>query len=124
MRGIGCGRLVEAILYVNTIVNIIILMLPSKALGFESKHRDRNLERLFSMGQIAVTIILFGLFSHPSKTFDLSSDFSLKNNPKHVWQYGYPATESLAPDHKTNCGDTTGLFAGVALLSDADGGRR
>lgn len=32
------------------------------------------------------------------KTFDLSEDFSLQNNPNHVWQYGYSATNSLAPD--------------------------
>ena len=47
---------------------------------------------------IASIIILFGLFGHPSQTFDLSADFSLHDNPNHVWQYGYSATNSLDPD--------------------------
>jgi len=50
------------------------------------------------MGQIAGILILFGLFAHAPKTFDLSSDFSLTNNPNKVWQCGYSATNSLAPD--------------------------
>ncbi len=32
------------------------------------------------------------------KTFDLSDDFSLQNNPNRVWQYGYSVSNSLAPD--------------------------
>src|SRR5271165_7375474 len=47
---------------------------------------------------IASIIILFGLFGHPSQTFDLSADFSLHANPNGVWQYGYSETNSLAPD--------------------------
>ena len=38
--------------------------------------------------------------SKPAQTriFDLSNDFSMENNPNEVWQYGYSATNSLAPD--------------------------
>jgi hypothetical protein len=31
-------------------------------------------------------------------TFDLAADFSLRDNPNKVWQYGYSATDSLDPD--------------------------
>src|ERR1039458_9184678 len=51
-----------------------------------------------SMGRIAVTVILFGLLARAQTTFDLSADFSLRDNPNKVWQYGYSATNSLAPD--------------------------
>jgi hypothetical protein len=30
--------------------------------------------------------------------YDLSADFSFANNPNGVWQYGYAASNSLAPD--------------------------
>ena len=50
------------------------------------------------MGRIAVTVILFGLLARAQTTFDLSADFSFQENPHKVWQYGYSATNSLAPD--------------------------
>ena len=52
------------------------------------------------MGRIAVavTVILFGLLARAQTTFDLSADFSLRDNPNKVWQYGYSDTNSLAPD--------------------------
>lgn len=39
----------------------------------------------------------FGL-AYGATVFDLSDDFSLTRNPGSVWQYGYSATKSLAPD--------------------------
>ena len=52
------------------------------------------------MGRLLVTVIagLTALLAPPSTTFDLSADFSLHDNPNRVWQYGYSATNSLAPD--------------------------
>lgn len=50
------------------------------------------------MGQIVGVLLLFSLLAVLSKTFDLSSDFSVKNNPNQNWQYGYSATNSLAPE--------------------------
>jgi hypothetical protein len=51
------------------------------------------------MGRIAVVIIMFfSLQAGAQTTFDLSADFSLQENPNKVWQYGYSATNSLAPD--------------------------
>src|ERR1035438_8453606 len=52
------------------------------------------------MGRIAVavTVILFGLLARAQTTFDLSADFSLRDNPNKVWQYGYSDTNSHAPD--------------------------
>ncbi|HMH12655.1 MAG TPA: hypothetical protein VK578_06065 [Edaphobacter sp.] len=51
------------------------------------------------MGRTAIAIILFfGLQAGAQTTFDLSTDFSLQENPNKVWQYGYSATNSLAPD--------------------------
>lgn len=32
-----------------------------------------------------------------AQTFDLSADFSLRNNPNQIWQYGYSETNSLDP---------------------------
>lgn len=51
-----------------------------------------------SMGRIAVTVMAFGLLARAQTTFDLSDSFSLQKNPNQVWQYGYSATNSLAPD--------------------------
>ena len=39
----------------------------------------------------------FGL-ARGATVYDLSADFSLTTNPGKVWQYGYSATNSLAPD--------------------------
>ena len=48
---------------------------------------------------------LYGLLMHVSSglawektVFDLSASFSLARNPNGVWQYGYSADNSLAPD--------------------------
>jgi hypothetical protein len=51
------------------------------------------------MGRLAVAIVvgLFALLAPTPTTFDLSQDFSLHDNPNKVWQYGYSATNSLAP---------------------------
>src|SRR5271170_4136372 len=51
------------------------------------------------MRRIAVVIIMFlGLQARAQTPSDLSADFSLRDNPNKVWQYGYSATNSLAPD--------------------------
>jgi hypothetical protein len=50
------------------------------------------------MGQIFGAMLLVSLVAVPSKTYDLSADFSIKNNPAQYWQYGYSDTTSLAPD--------------------------
>jgi len=50
------------------------------------------------MWRVAVVVLLLGLLAHAQTTFDLSTDFSFKENPHKVWQYGYSATNSLAPD--------------------------
>lgn len=50
------------------------------------------------MGRIAVIVVFFGVLARGQTTFDLSADFSLQDNPNKVWQYGYSATNSLAPD--------------------------
>jgi hypothetical protein len=52
----------------------------------------------FNVGRIAIFVIAFGLLSQASTSFDLSADFSLRDNPNKIWQYGYSATNSLAPD--------------------------
>lgn len=50
------------------------------------------------VGRMAVLVLLLGAPALAQKIFDLSADFSLENNPNKVWQYGYSATNSLAPD--------------------------
>jgi hypothetical protein len=50
------------------------------------------------MGRIAVAVIFLGMLAQAQTTFDLSTDFSFQKNPNKVWQYGYSATNSLAPD--------------------------
>ena len=50
------------------------------------------------MGRIVFILLLLWLPAHAQTIFDLSADFSLENNPNKVWQYGYSATNSLAPD--------------------------
>ena len=42
--------------------------------------------------------ILFGQDAPVPTTFDLSADFSFRDNPNKVWQYGFSETNSLAPD--------------------------
>jgi len=49
-----------------------------------------------SLGLFIITCL--SLFAQAQMTFDLSDDFSLQNNPNKVWQYGYSASNSLAPD--------------------------
>src|SRR5229473_7363973 len=62
------------------------------------------------MGRIAVIVTFFGLLAQSPTTYDLSADFSLQHNPNKVWQYGYSATHSLAPDQfrVDKHADTTG----------------
>ena len=50
------------------------------------------------MGRLAVIVAFFALLAQPEATFDLSVDFSLRDNPNKVWQYGYSATNSRAAD--------------------------
>src|ERR1700720_237530 len=50
------------------------------------------------MVRLASILFLLGQLTSAQTIFDLSADFSLKNNPNKVWQYGYSATNSLAPD--------------------------
>ena len=50
------------------------------------------------MTGIAAVVMFLALLARAQTTFDLSADFSLHDNPNKVWQYGYSATNSLAPD--------------------------
>ena len=50
------------------------------------------------IGCLAPLLLLCGMAAHAQQVFDLSADFSVKNNPNKVWQYGYSETNSLAPD--------------------------
>jgi hypothetical protein len=51
------------------------------------------------MKRIAIIIIAFlGLRARAQTTFVLSADFSFRDNSNKLWQYGYSATNSLAPD--------------------------
>jgi len=50
------------------------------------------------MWRVIVVILLLGLQAWAQTTFDLSADFSFQENPNKAWQYGYSATNSLAPD--------------------------
>ena len=62
------------------------------------------------MLRVAGIILLFGSVAQAQTTFDLSADFSLKDNPNKVWQYGYSATSSLSTDQfrADTQSDTTG----------------
>ena len=46
---------------------------------------------------VSVLAICLSNLAATAQTFDLSADFSLKKNPKGVWQYGYSAGQSLTP---------------------------
>jgi len=48
--------------------------------------------------RLGALLLLCGMTAHAQQVFDLSADFSMKNNPSSVWQYGYSETNSLAPD--------------------------
>lgn len=50
------------------------------------------------IGCLGALLLLCGMTAHARQVFDLSADFSMKNNPNSVWKYGYSATNSLAPD--------------------------
>ncbi len=50
------------------------------------------------MTRIVLILILSCLLARAQTTYDLSADFSLRDNPNKVWQYGYSASNSLAPD--------------------------
>jgi hypothetical protein len=72
------------------------------------------------MGKMVGVIILSSPLAVPSKTFDLSSDFSGKSNPNQSWQYGYSATNSLAFGLSTT--DVHILHNGTSLFdADIDG---
>jgi len=46
----------------------------------------------------AIIVLIFAQLAEAQTTFDLSADFSFRDNPGKVWQYGYSATNSLGPD--------------------------
>lgn len=46
------------------------------------------------MIRIAVIVVLLAVVVQAQTTFDLSTDFSLRDNPNKVWQLGYSATPS------------------------------
>jgi hypothetical protein len=50
------------------------------------------------LGCLGALLLVCGMTAYAQQVFDLSADFSIKNNPSSVWQYGYSATNSLAPD--------------------------
>jgi hypothetical protein len=60
-----------------------------------------------------VVVIFLALLARAQTSFDLSADFSLHDNPNKVWQYGYSATNSLAPNQFKfdKQADTTGPVA-------------
>lgn len=64
------------------------------------------------MVRISIAFMFLTLFASAQTTFDLSADFSLKENPNKVWQYGYSATSSLAADQFRidEHSDTTGVI--------------
>ena len=49
------------------------------------------------MRRILFVLVLLGAIAHAATIFDLSTDFSFRDNPNKVWQYGYSATNSLDP---------------------------
>jgi hypothetical protein len=51
-----------------------------------------------AIGRIAVVLMFLTLLARSQTTFDLSADFSLRDNPNKTWQYGYSEANSLAPD--------------------------
>jgi hypothetical protein len=50
------------------------------------------------MSLTATIVLVFAQLAQAPTTFDLSADFSFLDNPNKVWQCGYSATNSLAPD--------------------------
>ena len=101
---IACGRLVEAILHVNTIVDITTIELPGMS-RITSPPKRRNYNKVknliykgLAIGRIAVVLMFLTLLARSQTTFDLSADFSLRDNPNKTWQYGYSEANSLAPD--------------------------
>jgi hypothetical protein len=64
----------------------------------------------FDMARITIVLMFLSLLARAQTTFDLSADFSFRDNPNKVWQYGYSANNSLAPDQfrLDKQADTTG----------------
>jgi hypothetical protein len=50
------------------------------------------------MSLAAIIVLIFAQLGQASTTFDLSADFTFRDKSNKVWQYGYSATNSLAPD--------------------------
>ncbi len=50
------------------------------------------------MSIAAIVFLLLSQMAQTPTTFDPSTDFSFRDNPNQVWQYGYSETKSLAPD--------------------------
>jgi hypothetical protein len=88
----------------------------SRFLGHRgARHRQRgglvvDIQKGLNMTRLAVVLMFLSLLAGAQTTFDLSADFSLRDNPNKVWQYGYSATNSLAPDQfqLDKQADTTG----------------
>lgn len=53
---------------------------------------------LCKVGVLASMFLLSSVLANGQTVFDLSVDFSFKNNRDAVWQYGYSLEDSLAPD--------------------------
>jgi hypothetical protein len=49
------------------------------------------------MRRILIVLVLLSSFARAATVIDLSTDFSFRDNPDKVWQYGYSATNSLDP---------------------------
>jgi len=58
----------------------------------------RSVLKEVRMTRIAIAVMLLTMVAGAQTTFDLAADFSLHDNPNKVWQYGYSAANSLAPD--------------------------
>jgi hypothetical protein len=67
-----------------------------RALGSGGRYPKLKYRRI-KMGRPVGIVILFCLLAQAATTFDLSADFSLRNNPNQAWQYGYSETNSLDP---------------------------
>jgi hypothetical protein len=62
-----------------------------------AKSIQSGIPKELRIGRPVVIVVLFSLLAQAATTFDLSADFSLRNNPNQVWQYGYSETNSLDP---------------------------
>jgi hypothetical protein len=59
--------------------------------------RVRHHSEGLNMHRTAAILVLFVSVAHAATSFDLATDFSFRDNPSKVWQYGYSVTNSLDP---------------------------